>query len=233
MSKIYAIIVAAGKGERMLSNISKQFLLLSGKPILLYSLELFDSLDEIEAIVLVVASEDFSFVRNNLLLSGNLKKKVQIVQGGSNRQQSVLNGLTALDDDADFVMIHDGARPLISRQVVLNIISESLDHDALAVGVPVKDTIKIVDSQNFVVSTPKREELWIIQTPQMFRREVIFEAHVKAMSDGFIGTDDCILVERLGHNVKMIKGSYHNIKITTPEDLVIAQELINNKGVIE
>jgi len=230
VGKIYAIVVAAGKGERMASDVAKQYILLCGKPVILYSLEIFDSIDAIDGIVLVVAACDVSYVCESLLTKHTLKKKVSVVIGGFNRQQSVLNGLNSIPHDADFVVIHDGVRPLITEQIVSNGIDEAANHGAVAVGVPVKDTIKIVDSQNFISSTPMRDELWIVQTPQIFRYETIFAAHKKALEDGFIGTDDSILAERSGVSVKMIKGSYRNIKITTSEDLILAQELIKFSG---
>lgn len=230
MGKIYAVVVAAGKGERMVSNVAKQYILLCGKPVILYSLEIFDSIDAIDGIILVVAASDVSYVCESLLAKHTLKKKVSVVIGGFNRQQSVLNGLNSIPHDAELVVIHDGARPLITEQIVSNCIDEAVNQDAVAVGVPVKDTIKIVDSQNFISSTPMRDELWIVQTPQIFRYETIFAAHKKALEDGFIGTDDSILAERAGVRVKMIQGSYRNIKITTSEDLILAQELIKFSG---
>jgi len=230
VGKIYAVVVAAGKGERMVSNVAKQYILLCGKPVILYSLEIFDSIDAIDGIILVVAASDVSYVCESLLAEHTLKKKVSVVIGGFNRQQSVLNGLNSIPHDAELVVIHDGARPLITEQIVSNCIDEAVNHGAVAVGVPVKDTIKIVDSQNFISSTPMRDELWIVQTPQIFRYETIFAAHKKALEDGFIGTDDSILAERAGVRVKMIQGSYRNIKITTSEDLILAQELIKFSG---
>lgn len=230
MGKIYAVIVAAGKGERMASNVAKQFILLCGKPLILHSLEIFDSINAIDGIMLVVAAYDIPYVYESLLAKHTFKKKVSVVIGGSSRQQSVLNGLNSIPHDTEIVVIHDGARPLITEQIVSNGIDEALNHGAVAVGVPVKDTIKMVDSQNFISSTPMRDELWIVQTPQIFRYETIFAAHKKALEDGFIGTDDSILAERSGIRVKMIQGSYRNIKITTSEDLILAQELMKFSG---
>jgi 2-C-methyl-D-erythritol 4-phosphate cytidylyltransferase len=230
LGKIYAVVVAAGKGERMAAKTAKQFILLCGKPLILYSLEIFDSIDAIHEIVLVVAADDISYVYENLLPKYTFKKKVSVIPGGLNRQQSVLNGLNAIPYDAEIVAIHDGARPLITEHIVSKGIDEALYHEAVAVGVPVKDTIKKVDSQGFILSTPKRDELWMVQTPQIFRYKTILAAHKKALADGFIGTDDCILAERSGIRVKMIHGSYRNIKITTSEDLILAQEFIRLSG---
>ena len=230
MGKIYAVVVAAGKGERMATDTAKQFILLCGKPLILYSLEIFDSIEAIEGIVLVVAAENITYVYESLLAKHTFKKKVTVVAGGYNRQQSVLNGLNSIPYDAEFVAIHDGARPLITEDIVSKSIDEALYHGAVAVGVPVKDTIKMVDTQNFVSSTPMRDKLWIVQTPQIFRYETILAAHKKALEDGFIGTDDSILAERSGVRVKMMQGSYRNIKITTSEDLILAQELMKLSG---
>lgn len=230
MGKIYAVVAAAGKGERMLTKTTKQFMLLCGKPLILYSLQIFDSVDAVHEIVLVVAADDISYVNEILLFDYTFKKKVSVVAGGLNRQQSVLNGLNAIPLDAEIVVIHDGARPLITERIVSKGIDEAISHKAVVVGVPVKDTIKKVDSENFISSTPMRDELWMVQTPQIFRYETILAAHKKAQADGFIGTDDSILVERSGVRVKMIQGSYRNIKITTSEDLILAQELIKMPG---
>jgi len=232
VGKVYALVVAAGKGERMASDISKQFLFLCGKPVLLYSLEIFDSIDAIDEIVLVVAADNFSYVAKEVLSYYNFRKKVTLIKGGYDRQQSVFNGLNAISSDADYVVIHDGVRPLITQNVVIRGLNAALSYGAAAIGVPVKDTIKEVDSENFILCTPKRDSLWMIQTPQIFKYEIILTAHKKALSENFRGTDDSILAELSGVRVKIVQGSYSNIKITTSEDLILAQELIRRNDTI-
>ncbi|MGJ7044209.1 2-C-methyl-D-erythritol 4-phosphate cytidylyltransferase [Thermoanaerobacterium thermosulfurigenes] len=224
---ISAIIVAAGKGRRMGTKLNKVFLKLNGKPVLYYTLNVFEKLLELNEIVLVVSNEDIDYCRREIVDKYNFKKVRRIVAGGMERQESVFNGLKAVDSRCDIVMIHDGARPFIDKTTLKKGIEESKLHSAVGIAVPVKDTIKVVDDDNFVVSTPDRTNLMAIQTPQIFEYRLIYEAHLKAMEDGFLGTDDTVLVERLGHKVKLVEGSYRNIKITTPEDLIISEAFLN------
>ncbi|AEF16362.1 2-C-methyl-D-erythritol 4-phosphate cytidylyltransferase [Thermoanaerobacterium xylanolyticum LX-11] len=223
---ISAIIVAAGKGRRMGTKLNKVFLKLNGKPVLYYTLNVFEKLLELNEIVLVVSNEDIDYCRREIVDKYNFKKVRRIVAGGMERQESVFNGLKAVDSRCDIVMIHDGARPFIDKTTLKKGIEESKLHSAVGIAVPVKDTIKVVDDDNFVVSTPDRTNLMAIQTPQIFEYRLIYEAHLKAMEDGFLGTDDTVLVERLGHKVKLVEGSYRNIKITTPEDLIISEAFL-------
>jgi len=223
---ISAIIVAAGKGRRMGTKLNKVFLKLNGKPVLYYTLNVFEKLLELNEIVLVVSNEDIDYCRREIVDKYSFKKVRRIVAGGMERQESVFNGLKAVDSRCDIVMIHDGARPFIDKTTLKKGIEESKLHSAVGIAVPVKDTIKVVDDDNFVVSTPDRTNLMAIQTPQIFEYRLIYEAHLKAMEDGFLGTDDTVLVERLGHKVKLVEGSYRNIKITTPEDLIISEAFL-------
>lgn len=224
----YAIIVAAGQGKRMGTGVSKQYLMLGDKPVVVHALQAFDEQPVIEAMVLVVAPSDVEHVKNGIVRKYEFKKPVLVVEGGQERQQSVYNGLKALVrfGDVEIVVIHDGVRPLVTGQMIQDSICAADRYGAAVVGVPVKDTIKKVDGQQFVVCTPERSELWLVQTPQAFKYHLIWEAHEKALQDGFCGTDDAMLVERLGHPVKMVMGSYCNIKITTREDLILAREFI-------
>ncbi|MDI3310542.1 MAG: 2-C-methyl-D-erythritol 4-phosphate cytidylyltransferase [Thermoanaerobacterium sp.] len=223
---ISAIVVAAGKGRRMGTKLNKVFLKLNGKPVLYYTLNVFEKLSELNEIVLVVSNEDIDYCRREIVDKYNFKKVKRIIAGGMERQESVFNGLKAVDSRCDIVMIHDGARPFIDKATLQKGIEESKVHSAVGIAVPVKDTIKVVDDGNFVVATPDRTYLMAIQTPQIFEYKLIYEAHLKAMEDGFLGTDDTVLVERLGHKVKLVEGSYRNIKITTPEDLIISEAFL-------
>ncbi|MFO7295383.1 MAG: 2-C-methyl-D-erythritol 4-phosphate cytidylyltransferase [Caldicoprobacter sp.] len=224
----YAIVVAAGQGKRMGTDVSKQYLLLDDKPVVVHALRAFDEQPAIEAIVLVVAPSDVKRVKDSIVSEYEFKKPVLVVEGGQERQQSVYNGLKALGElgDVDIVVIHDGVRPFVTEQMIQDSILAADRYGAAVVGVPVKDTIKKVDDEQFVICTPQRSQLWLVQTPQAFKYRLIWEAHEKAVQDGFCGTDDAVLVERLGHPVKMVMGSYCNIKITTREDLILAREFM-------
>lgn len=232
MKKPYvaAIIVAAGQGTRMKAGVNKQYLHLRGKPILAYTLEIFEECSEINEIFVVVAENERGKCLQEVIKPYGYKKVKKIVLGGATRQESVYNGLKAATTNIDIIITHDGARPLIHKQTLVRNIQETLVHKAAIVGVPTKDTIKMIDSKGFVDNTPKRDLLWSVQTPQGFSYEVLMEAHKKALEGGFIGTDDAMLVERIGYPIKIIKGTYDNIKITTPEDLIIAEAILGIRG---
>ncbi|MGF7431878.1 2-C-methyl-D-erythritol 4-phosphate cytidylyltransferase [Thermoanaerobacterium thermosaccharolyticum] len=223
---ISVIIVAAGKGKRMGTKLNKVFLNLNGKPVLYYTIKAFENVDEIDEIVLVVSESDLEFCKSEIVNKYNFKKVKHIVVGGSERQESVFMGLKSVDNRCNIVLIHDGARPFIDRVTLQKGIEEAKSHCAVGIAVPVKDTIKVVDNDNFVIDTPDRNRLMAIQTPQIFDYKLIYKAHLKAIEDGFLGTDDTVLVERLGYKVKLVEGSYRNIKITTPEDLIISEAFL-------
>lgn len=222
-----AIIVAAGKGQRMGGDIPKQFLKLAGKPIIAHTLKQFDSMESIDDIVLVIDSNYAEYMQRHILDIYEFKKTISLVEGSDTRQKSVYNGLKSLPRDTDIAIIHDGVRPFIQRELIEMSIHEAIDCGGAVVGVPVKDTIKRVDGDGFIRATLDRKMLWAVQTPQTFKYDIIIDAHRQAMEDGFVGTDDSMLVERLGISVKMLMGSYSNIKITTKEDIILANALIN------
>ncbi len=225
--KRVAIVPAAGMGRRMGASINKQYLLLDGKPILAHTLELFQKADFIDEIFVVVPSEEIEYCRINVVEKYGITKVRQIVAGGAERQNSVLNGLRALDcHDEDLVLIHDGVRPFVPLSAVRRSIEMAIEHDGALVAVPVKDTVKIV-TDAFVTSTPARKSLWLAQTPQTFRYRIIRAAHELAEAEGFTGTDDASLLERTGKKVHVVIGDYRNIKITTPEDLILAQAFLD------
>lgn len=223
--KRIALVPAAGMGKRMGATINKQYLALAGKPILAHTLELLQQAAFIDEIYPVVPAEEMDFCRIQVLERYGIRKARQIVAGGAERQHSVLNGLRAMvAADDDIVLIHDGVRPFVSPAVLLRSLEIAAEFDGAIVAVPAKDTIKVV-KEAAVIATPPRESLWLAQTPQTFRYGVIRAAHEQAEAEGFIGTDDASLLERLGKKVHIVIGDYRNIKITTPEDLVVAEAL--------
>lgn len=226
--KTVALIPAAGMGRRMGAALNKQYLLLAGKPILAHTLELFQQADCIDAIFVVVPPAEIGFCRTQVVEKYRLTKVDQIVAGGQERQDSVLNGLRALDCASDdVVVIHDGVRPLVPTAVVQHSIEMARQYDGALVAVPVKDTVKVV-KDGFVSATPDRSRLWLAQTPQTFRYEIIRAVYERAAIEGFSGTDDASLLERTGGHVHLVIGDYRNIKITTPEDILLAEAFLND-----
>ena len=222
------IILAAGKGSRMKAGINKQYLNLKGRPILSYSLEVFFACVDIEEVILVINQSDSEIFHEKVLKNFYINKPFKLIFGGEERQESVLKGLEEVDKNADIIIIHDGARPFIEAKMIKAGIEAANRYGAASLGVPVKETIKIIDDKKFVVDTPNRERLWITQTPQAFKYDLIVQAHEKASDEGKKATDDAMLVEYLNHSVKMVMGDYMNIKITTAEDLVMAETMLTD-----
>jgi 2-C-methyl-D-erythritol 4-phosphate cytidylyltransferase len=220
--KADAVIVSAGKGVRFMEGQKKQFYFLGGKPILAHTLDKFETCPLIRSILLVVSQEDMDTCLKEVIEKYKFKKVSQIVPGGKQRQESVKNGIDALPKDADMVVIHDGVRPFVTRAMIEDSIHSAVRYGAVVLAMPVKDTIKISNPDGTVLKTLDRESLWQIQTPQTFQANVIKDAYYRATEDGFAGTDDASLVERTGAKVHILPGSYTNIKITTPEDLLLA-----------
>ncbi len=220
-----AIVLAGGSGRRMHSNVKKQYLIIGDKPVLYYSLEAFQSSSLIDEIILVCSREDIEQCREEIVVRYGFTKVKKIVAGGKERHDSVFEGLKALEDCA-YVMIHDGARPFIDEEMLERIWSQLPSVRACTVGMPVKDTIKLSDTLGFVEKTLPRERLWNIQTPQAFAYDLIRRAH-ELRAEGLLEaqiTDDAMLIEYTEQiPVKLIEGSYENIKITTPEDLLYAE----------
>jgi 2-C-methyl-D-erythritol 4-phosphate cytidylyltransferase len=227
MGKLGVLVVAAGKGSRMGTAESKQYLSLGDKPILVHTLLLFEGMKEVDSIVLVV-SEGEQARCQAYIDTYKLHKVQSITIGGAERQDSVRAGLEAFSADTEWVLIHDGVRPFPAVDHVLACWHEAMKTDAAVLAVPVKDTIKIVNTQGQIESTPDRRSLWAIQTPQAFRLSILMEAHQRAVADQFLGTDDAMLVERLGIAVQVVASDYYNIKITTPEDLPWAEWILHN-----
>lgn len=222
------IICAAGAGKRMNSVIAKQYLELQGKSILAHTIDAFEKSSDIDEIVIVTGKDDIDFVKEKIIKKYGYKKINAVAAGGKERQNSVYNGLAALSKDTDIVLIHDGVRPFVSQEDIHKIVEETKIYKACVTGVRVKDTIKLCDDKGNIVSTPDRACLWAAQTPQAFEYKLINEAYKKAFDDNILGTDDSMLAERIGVKVKMIEGSYYNIKITTPEDLFMGENILSS-----
>ncbi|MEK5399552.1 2-C-methyl-D-erythritol 4-phosphate cytidylyltransferase [Paenibacillus nitricinens] len=226
-NSVGVVIVAAGRGTRMGTVESKQYLLLQGKPVIVHTLEVFQQHDLISEIVLVTGKEDIDRCREWIQLY-KLDKVKAIVAGGSERQHSVHKGLLKLT--TQWVMVHDGVRPFVQPNEIEACYERAKQIGASVLAVPVKDTIKQVDNEGRVLSTPDRRSLWAIQTPQTFRLSELLDAYAAAERDGFLGTDDSSLAERAGIPVSVVEGSYRNIKITTPDDLDFAEFTERNRG---
>lgn len=227
-SKISVLIPAAGQGKRMGSSVKKPYLMLADKPILSHTIDRFEQNSVIDEIFVIVDESDFTVCRENVLVPFRYRKVRELVSGGETRQISVFNGLRALSDDVDFVIVHDGVRPFIDDKIIFECLEASAEWGAAVSAVPVKETIKAVNEELFVDHTPQRDQLWQVQTPQVFRKSLIIEAHKKAIQDRINAPDDAALIENLGSPVKLVMGSYKNVKLTTPGDLRIAETLLND-----
>jgi len=228
MGKLGVVVVAAGRGTRMRTAESKQYLMIEGKTILAHTLETFQHLPEADEIVVVSGQGDeercWDDVRRH-----DITKVSRVVSGGKERQHSVYNGLLALSEGVEDVLVHDAVRPFAEPEHILACWRKACEAGAAVLAVPVKDTIKVVGEDGTIQSTPDRRSLRAIQTPQAFRLSALIRAHREAEAAGFVGTDDAMLVERIGMQVSVVEGSYDNIKITTPEDLPLAEWLLHKR----
>lgn len=230
MNKITAIVLAAGSGSRMKSKTKKQFMEIKGKPVIWYSLFEFEK-SRVDEIILVTGKEDIDYCKKEIVEKYNLKKIKNVVAGGSERYESVYNGLKEVT--GNIVLIHDGARPLINNEIIERSIEGTIKSDACVVGVPVKDTIKRANKEGYIIDTPNRSELWITQTPQSFKTDLVKMAYKKMKEELEKGnttlniTDDAMVVEEFTTNqVRFVQGDYKNINVTTPEDIDIAELFI-------
>lgn len=223
---VAAIIVAAGKGLRMNKDVPKQYLALTGRPILGHTLLVFDTCDRIDEVLVVIPAGDFDFCQKSVIAPRHLQKPISLVAGGDRRQDSVYNGLKALDQKTDLVVIHDGVRPFVKPDELEACIDGAIQFGACILGIPASDTLKRVDGAGIIDATLARENIWLVQTPQVFKYDLILKAHEAAKRDGVSGTDDAFLAERLGVEVRIITGNKNNIKITTREDLAVARAIL-------
>ena len=221
---ISAVILAGGKGKRMGSNFSKQYIEVNGKPILYYTLKTFTSFKAIDKIILVLPKDEIEYCKKKVLKKYSLNVDA-IVEGGKERQDSVFNALQKITE-SEIVLIHDGARPFVSESIIRDGIKYAKIYGAAAPGVMPKDTIKIVDDNGFSKSTPDRNKLLSIQTPQTFDFKLIKECHERIKKSNISVTDDTMVVEMYENNLYLYSGEYTNIKVTTPEDLVLAESLV-------
>lgn len=224
MDRFGVVIAAAGQGKRMGTDEKKQFIVLDGKPVLYHTVQLFSQMHEIDEIVIVTNQDDLR--RTEALLVDF--PDVQVVTGGAERQNSVFCGLQTLRD-VEYVMIHDAARPFATPEMVRRVMIKTMETGAAVPAVPVKDTIKVVDEKRNVINTPSRQSLWAVQTPQAFRLSDILYVHRLAEEHAFLGTDDAMLFEWQGKTVAIVDGDYTNIKLTTPEDLKMAETIMGKR----
>ena len=225
---VTAVFPAAGASRRMGGDTNKNFLKLMGEPILIRTLKTFSKVERVNFLIVAVAKHEVETVEQLLSATPELKPW-RVTVGGSERQYSIANGLKLLPDDAQIVLVHDAARPLVTVQTIDNVIDAAEFFGGAIAAVPAKDTIKVVDADNFVRYTPPRKDLAVVQTPQGFRREILLRAYEKAADENFLGTDDSSLVERLGVRIKIIDGDYNNIKVTTPEDIHVAETFLRSE----
>jgi 2-C-methyl-D-erythritol 4-phosphate cytidylyltransferase len=224
---VVVLIPAAGMGRRMGAAVNKQYLPLYDRPILAHTIALFEDHPRVDRIHVIIPAAEMAQCRADVLEPHGFRKVGELIAGGAERQDSVRNGLLSCGAESDdVVLIHDGVRPLLPPAVIDRVIDRVIAEGACVVGVPVKDTIKQVQD-GLITGTPDRRFLWQAQTPQAFRFGQILRAHEQALEDGFCGSDDASLVERLGLLVSIVEGSYRNIKITTPEDLLLARAFLD------
>ncbi len=222
-----AIILAGGAGKRMGAATNKQFLLIDNKPIIVHTLQIFEECRAIDGIYLVVNQKDLPMIQEEILETYHFNKILKLVIGGRLRQDSVRNGLESIENPCDIVIIHDGARPFVSPSFIDKGIFLMEMFDAVIPALPVKDTIKIVSKEGFVQKTLERDSLWHVQTPQTFKYDLIAKAYREGAAKKLYGYDDATFLEHMGKKVKVIEGSPYNIKITTPEDLIIARGMLS------
>ena len=226
------IVLAGGKGSRMQSDVPKQYMELLGKPLLYYALKAFEESDA-ESVVLVTAAGEEEYCRKELVERFGFTKVIGIVAGGAERYDSVWSGLRCLKVQAepDYVLIHDGARPLVTTELINRMITETEQYGACVAGMPVKDTIQMTDERGTITLTPKRDSLWTAQTPQSFEFSMAYDAYERLMEESEIRVTDDAMVVGLYHDIpiQMVRGSYMNIKVTTPEDLVLAEAFLKKR----
>ena len=224
---VSAVIVSAGNSTRM-GGINKQFLEIKGMPVVAHTISVFEKSECIDEIVIVTRESDIEDIKS-LVNQYGFKKVTKVVKGGETRQLSVYNGVVATNDNADIIAIHDGARPLVSDRVIAETVKSASEFGAAATGVKVKDTVKVVDDDDNIIDTPDRTYMRFIQTPQVFNKKMYLDAVISVKNSKDF-TDDCKLLEAYGKTVKFIDGDYENIKITTPEDVELAESYLKRRG---
>jgi 2-C-methyl-D-erythritol 4-phosphate cytidylyltransferase len=221
--KVSVIVAAAGWSRRFGGGVKKQFQPLGEKPIIVHSIERFEEFSSVGEIILVVPEDSINYCHKEVVEKFRFKKITKIISGGQERQHSVKRGFNSVSNETDVVVIHDGVRPFVTVKLIEEVIKEALESGGAIAAIPIKDTVKKSSSENYVERTLSREFLYLAQTPQAFRYNILKRAYEKAEKDGFLGTDESSVVERLGVQVKLVQGSQMNIKITTEEDLFLAK----------
>ncbi len=230
--KVAVIIAAAGQGLRMRQDRPKTYLSLGKKPLLVHTLEVFEVIPAVHEVAVVVHPDDLEFCQEEVIAPFGFKKILRLVPGGKERQDSVYNALKVLkneEDDLEVVVVHDGVRPFVAPEQVTQVIAAARRHGGAVLGIPCQDTVKRVNTRGEVVATVERRELWQIQTPQAFQAALLWRAFREAMSSGFYATDEAGLVEALGQPVVVVQGSPLNLKITTPDDLKLAEAILASR----
>lgn len=231
--KAAVIIAAGGIGKRMGQGKPKQYLELLGRPMICHTLDRFSDIADIKKVIAVLPDDFVSSFKSEILTRNRYPENWTATAGGEKRQDSVRNGLKLVPDDFDVVLVHDACRPFITKRLIEESIEVAYEEGAAIIAAPIKETLKRISNGNNINGTVDRQNLWGAQTPQAFRQGILKKAYEKAYRDGFYGTDDAILVERIGEKVKVIEGDYRNIKITTPEDLIIAEAIAKSWSVTE
>ena len=224
--KVIAIIPAGGSGRRMGAAVPKQFLMLANRPLVVHTLQVFERTPAVAEVILVVPRDEQSRTLTDVVERYGIKKVLKVVAGGETRQESVRQGLEATDETTDIVVIHDAVRPFVTEELVSRSIDVARENGAAVVAVPVRDTLKEVASDGRILRTVDRSNFWLAQTPQTFRRSLLSAAYQKAGHDRFHATDDAALVEHLGYQVRIVPGRWDNIKITTPDDLIMGEAIL-------
>ncbi len=224
------VIAAAGLGSRMNSRLNKQYILIRGRPVLAYSLDIFENFEAVDSIVVVAGLSEIEYCENEIIKKYGYKKVMGVIPGGKERQDSVWAGLNALGHNTTLVAIHDGARPLLSRQLLADLLQAAQKWGAAVPGVFARDTLKTVDGEGFVIDTLDRSRIIAVQTPQVFKYDLIKKAFQMAKAGGVYATDDASLFERYIGRVKMVKSDPRNLKITTPEDIATVESLLENEA---
>jgi len=230
--RVVAVIAAAGLGQRMQQDLPKTYLRLAGKPILVHTLEVFETVPEVHEVMAVVHPDDLEFCKEEVVAPFRFKKLLRLVPGGKERQDSVYNALKVLhheEGELEIILVHDGVRPFVTPEQVAQVIAAARRHGGAILGVPCQDTLKQVNAKGEVMATVERRDLWQIQTPQAFQAPLLCRAFREAMSLGFYATDEAGLVEALGHPVMVVPGSPLNLKITTPDDLQLAEAVVASR----
>ncbi len=226
---LQVVIAAAGLGSRMNSKLNKQYMLIQGRPVLAYCLDTFESFEAVDSMVVVANESEIKYCENEIIKRYGYKKVIGVIPGGKERQDSVWAGLNACANSTGLVAIHDGARPLLTRQLLADLLSAVQKWGAAVPGVWARDTLKMVDEEGFVVDTLDRSRIAAVQTPQVFEYEMILKAFQMAYAEGIYATDDASLFERYIGRVKIVKSDTRNLKITMPEDIAVAESILENQ----